>query len=312
VRLLELSAKGLNLQRSIADGGHALRSAQAAAWGDVPCDGDVFHAERELSQLVTYLINCAYGTMGEAEAARRKFAACWKADESRSLACRRTRAEQLERAAMSLSDDIALLEQWLRQDVLAVAGEDLPTRRELLAFIIEELKAREEQCPHRIRRVRRMLECSGESLLAFVGVQDAALVEAGRRLGVAEYRLRPLVRLQRLDERGVAYWQERARLQRRLGESFAAAEAAVKQVLAATVRSSSAVENLNGRMRCYFFLRRQIGPQYLELLRFYFNHRCLDRSRRHERTGRSPLQLLSRREHPHWMEMLGYQRFRRA
>jgi hypothetical protein len=220
--------------------------------------------------------------------------------------------EEDEEVLFHLPVTIALLEQWLRQDVLAVAGEDLPTRRELLAFIIEELKAREEQCPHRIRRVRRMLECSGESLLAFVGVQDAALVEAGRRLGVAEYRLRPLVRLQRLDERGVAYWQERARLQRRLGESFAAAEAAVKQVLAATVRSSSAVENLNGRMRCYFFLRRQIGPQYLELLRFYFNHRCLDRSRRHERTGRSPLQLLSRREHPHWMEMLGYQRFRRA
>jgi hypothetical protein len=312
VRLLELSAKGLDLQRSIADGGHALRSAQVAAWEDVPCDGDVFHAERELSQLVTYLTNCAYGTMGEAEAARRKLAACWKADESRSLACRRTRAEQLEKAAMALSDDICLLERWLRQDVLAVAGEDLPTRRELLAFIIEELKAREEQCPHRIRRVRRMLECSGESLLAFAGVQDAALAEAGRRLGVAKYRLRPVVRLQRLDGRGAAYWQERARLQQRLGDSFAAADAAVKQVLAATVRSSSAVENLNGRMRCYFFLRRQIGPQYLELLRFYFNHRCLYRSRRPERTGCSPLQLLSGREHPHWLEMLGYHRFRRA
>jgi hypothetical protein len=101
-------------------------------------------------------------------------------------------------------------------------------------------------------------------------------------------------------------------LQQRLGDSFVAADAAVKQVLAATVRSSSAVENLNGRMRCYFFLRRQIGPQYLELLRFYFNHRCLYRSRRLERTGCSPLQLLSGTEHPHWLEMLGYERFRRA
>jgi hypothetical protein len=312
VRLLELSDKGLDLQRSIADGGHALRSAQAAVWGDVPCDGDVFHAERELTQVVIYLTNCAYGVMGEAETARRKLAACWKAGEYRALAGRRARAEQLERAAMALSDDLTLLERWLREDVLAVAGEDLPTRRELLAFIIEELKAREEQCPHRIRKVRRMLENSTENLLAFAGVADAALAEAAGRLGMAEYQLRPILRLQRLDERGVAYWRQRARLQQMLGSSYAAAEAAVKQVLAATVRSSSAVENLNGRMRGYFFLRRQIGPQYLELLRFYFNHRCLNRSRRPERSGRSPLQLLSGTEHPHWLELLGYQRFQRA
>jgi hypothetical protein len=28
--------------------------------------------------------------------------------------------------------------------------------------------------------------------------------------------------------------------------------------------------------------------------------------------GKSPAELLSGQEHPHWLEMLGYQRFRRA
>ena len=43
VHLLELSERGLDLDYTIADGGMALRAGQRAAWGDLPCHGDVFH-----------------------------------------------------------------------------------------------------------------------------------------------------------------------------------------------------------------------------------------------------------------------------
>ena len=39
------------------------------------------------------------------------------------------------------------------------------------------------------------------------------------------------------------------------------------------VRASSLVENLNSRLRAYFFLRRQLGKDYLTLLQFFLNHR---------------------------------------
>ena len=78
------------------------------------------------------------------------------------------------------------------------------------------------------------------------------------------------------------------------------------------VRASSVVENINSRLRGYFFLRRQLGADYLELLRFFLNHRRLPRSEREERVGKRPAELLSGQEHPHWLELLGYQPFRRA
>ena len=81
---------------------------------------------------------------------------------------------------------------------------------------------------------------------------------------------------------------------------------------ARVVRASSLVENVNSRLRNYFFLRRQLGPDYLALLQFYLNHRRFERSDRQERVGKSPAELLSGREHSHWLEMLGYQRFRRV
>jgi hypothetical protein len=78
-----------------------------------------------------------------------------------------------------------------------------------------------------------------------------------------------------------------------------------------TPRASSLVENLNSRLRNYFFLRRDLGEGYLDLLRFFLNHHRFQRSRRAERVDKSPTELLTGRNHPHWLELLGFQRFHR-
>jgi hypothetical protein len=77
-------------------------------------------------------------------------------------------------------------------------------------------------------------------------------------------------------------------------------------------RASSLVENLNSRLRSYFSLRRDVGPSYLELLCFFLNPRPYLRSAKPECRGKTPTQLLTGQNHPHWLEMLGFQRFRRA
>jgi hypothetical protein len=74
-------------------------------------------------------------------------------------------------------------------------------------------------------------------------------------------------------------------------------------------RAGSLVENLNSHLRNYFFLRRHIGNDYLDLLRFFFNHHLYARSNRPERVGKSPAELLSGNDHPHWLELLGFERF---
>lgn len=63
---------------------------------------------------------------------------------------------------------------------------------------------------------------------------------------------------------------------------------AVAQAMAQTPRSSALVENLHSRLRNHFTLRRQLDGTYLDLLRFFLNHRCFLRSRRPERIGKSP------------------------
>ncbi len=78
-----------------------------------------------------------------------------------------------------------------------------------------------------------------------------------------------------------------------------------------TERTSSMIENLNSRVRPYFNLRQEIGCDYLELLRFYLNHTPFHRSRVH-RTNKTPTELLTGKAHKHWLELLGFERFKRA
>jgi hypothetical protein len=101
-------------------------------------------------------------------------------------------------------------------------------------------------------------------------------------------------------------------LNRQLAWKFHAVLGAIVNAMDETHRCSSLVENLNGRLRNYFFLRRNLGQGYLELLRFFLNHRVFMRSDRPERVGKSPMELLTGKPHPHWLELLGFELFRRS
>jgi hypothetical protein len=114
------------------------------------------------------------------------------------------------------------------------------------------------------------------------------------------------------DERDPKRWAEEAALRKQLRGPFHAVQLAIAALAEKTVRASSLVEILNSWLRSYFSLCRHLGSDYLALLQFYLNHRRLERSDRPERVGKTPAELLTGQPHPHWLEMLGHTRFRRA
>jgi hypothetical protein len=95
-------------------------------------------------------------------------------------------------------------------------------------------------------------------------------------------------------------------------DQFDGIEDAVIVALYSTERTSSMIENLNGRVRRHLYCRQESGHGFLNLLRFYINHTPFLRSTRAERHKKSPAEILSGKPHPHWLEMLGYERFKRA
>jgi hypothetical protein len=311
VHLLELAARGLRVDYTIADAGLALRAGQQAAWGDVPCHGDIFHPEKSLQELCTFLGNRARGCVAARQKIEHKYQQIERSCKRQTLGRKLAQARREEHQALTLAADVRVLTEWMEQDVLALAGGPLAEREELYDFLVAELQRYQADCPQRIGPLVRMLRNQRTNLLAFVEVLQEKFSEIAQRFAVPLTTVQALCEIEALDKQSALSWQRTARWQKILKDRWYPIHQAVLEAMAQTPRASSLVENLNSRLRSYFFLRRQIGHGYLDLLRFLLNHRRFLRSDRPERVGKSPVELLTGHRHPHWLELLGYTRFHR-
>jgi hypothetical protein len=314
IRLLELQERGFAPRATIADFGTGIRAGQKRALPDVPCRGDVFHALHEITPVVRYLENRAYDTIAahdKLEQKKTKLQRQARRDQIgqvQALSRKASMAVQAQAQAVALADDVALLARWLHRDVFAVSALPYDDRCALFDFILAELQAREPLCPQRLGSLCTLLKNHRDQLLAFAAQLDQDLANLAAEFQVPVTVVRELLDLQALDQRQPQRWQREAALRQQLGHHFYHLQQAVHDLAMHVVRASSVIENINSRLRNYFFLRRQLGSDYLGLLQFFLNHRRFLRSDHPERVDKSPAELLTGQTHPHWLEMLDYTR----
>jgi hypothetical protein len=315
IRLLEAQDRGLAPKATIADFGGAIRVGQKQALPAVPCRGDVFHALQALRPVVTYLENRAYDTMAahdklqQQKTKLQRQARRDQVSQVQTLGRKTFLAAQAQAQAIALADDVALLARWLHHEVFAVSGLPYADRCALFDFILRELQARQALCPHRLGPVCSLLSNHRDQLLAFADQLERDLVHLAADFQVPLGVVRALLELEVLDPRQPQRWHQEAALRQRLRHRFYLLQEAVHDLAQQVVLASSVIENLNSRLRSYFFLRRHLGSDYLVLLQFFLNHRRFLRSEHPERVDKSPAELLTGQRHPHWLEMLGYTRF---
>jgi hypothetical protein len=307
VRLLELQAHGFAPEAIICDAGSGLRAGQELALPDTPRRGDVFHVLHEVTPLVASLESRAYQALETCVQLEQKQAQYqWQHGRcDASLSQKLRYAGPAAEGAVALADDVATLVGWLRRDIVALAGPDHPTRCALYDFVVAELRARAAQGPDRLRKACTYLANQRDAVLAFAQQLDSDLAALAVEFQVAVPVVRAVLHTQESSPHDERRWAAEAALRQQLRGRFYAVSQAVAAVARNTVRASSVVENLNSRLRNYFFLRRHLGADYLHLLQFFLNHRRFLRSDHPEREDRSPAELLTGQHHAHWLELLG-------
>ena len=311
--LLDVMGQGFAPKYTIADGGSGLRAGQKAVMPETPCHGDVFHIQQQFEQVANGLARRVQG--GETrllKQAQQMSKTSLKDIVEQRLVIQQFQSKQREQALAFLVQDVKTLLDWFSHDVLALAGPPLAVRQELFDFIVSELQQREDERYPAIRKLRKALRNQRDQLLAFAGVLDQKLADIAKDFELPLQAIRDVCRLHRQHKTSNTYWERWNQLHSQLSGKFHGLMEAVGEALKQTPRASSMVENLNSRLRNYFFLRRSLGDSYLSLLQFFCNHRCFIRSRVPARVGKSPKQLLTGQPHPHWLELLGFERFQRA
>ncbi len=314
IHLWDLEKKGFNPERIIADNGDGLRAGHKLALPHIPCDADNFHVTKTLIELRRYFRN----RLKTAISYRKQLEDKMEKEKTKSLGQYQKYSHKLglagrhEAKIKNISTTIDTLFSWMEHDILNKAGPNSATRYELFDFVVSEFKKIEKIHPHRIRPVRVTLQNQKNLLLAFSEVLDNKFEKIADRFSCSLKTVWEICELQRCDHTSMNYAVRRVPLILLLGEKLDNIEDAVINAMNQTERTSSMIENFNSRLSPYFFLRREIGYGYLDLLRFYLNHTPFLRSKKSHRVGKTPTEILTEKPHQHWLEMLGLERFKRA
>ena len=220
-------------------------------------------------------------------------------------------SQKHEKEIRYLSESIDTLVSWVEHDIFNMAGPKPSVRRELFDFVVSEFKNLEKIHPHRIRSVRITMKNQRDLLLAYADVLNKKFIPIAKKHSLSLTTIWKMCELQRCKQGSDHYAIRSLPLQFKLNKKYDEVEDAVIAAMNSTERTSSLVENLNSRLRPYFFLRREIGNGYLDLLKFYLNHTPFMRSENPERVGKSSAEILMNCPHDHWLSLLGFKQFKR-
>ncbi|TGN99835.1 hypothetical protein PN36_33120 [Candidatus Thiomargarita nelsonii] len=254
----------------------------------------------------------AYGAITRCFKLEQQMVKAKKKKKGNTLSTALVKARTEEMLAIELADDVQILTDWLHNDVFALAGPSQATRLELFDFFVDSLHELTSLKKWKIEPVWHSLVNQRDDLLRFAYRLVQQFEDLAKSFRCGSDIVRNMLSLQQQKPLTNGYWYKATGLHSMLGDRFFHLQEAVGNLVDGFHRASSLVENFNSRLRPYFFLRRNIGPAYLDLLRFFLNHTSFMRSEKPERVGKSPAELLTGQAHPHWLEMLGFTRFKKS
>ena len=153
------------------------------------------------------------------------------------LSAKLTQARKNEAELLNLAADIRILLYWLRIDVLSLAGPEWAERMELIDFMIEELKLREDKAHKGIRKLRIALDNQKEDLLAFAQILDQKLADIAHKFQISLSQVRQVCLLMKESLSTNIYWQKWNQLYQLLSEKFLPVKEAVESAMASTQAS---------------------------------------------------------------------------
>ncbi len=292
---------GLELEVSISDAGTGLNAGIPKAFPGICVQPDVFHELHPVGAEVARLERKAEKlTADEAGLEKR----------ARGKHPRKKTLEQLEQIhekveeAVREYDLLRILFCWL-VELTGFSGYSFQDACLLVEWVLSEMDASFPNRAKLLTQTKKLRE-KLPRLLSFLQRMEEGFAAAALEKGIPPEAFHMMYMQKAFHASSREYIRIEYSLGELLGEDYITAREEFTRILDSTKRASSLVENLNSRIRVYMNLKRMVPGNYFTLLKVYFNTRKYHRSRVTGRVGKSPLELLTGKEYPGFLEVLGY------
>ena len=311
--------QGLDLYIVVKDAALGIEAGVREIFPGAEQRDDCFHALYEMGKLKRQLEQRAYGAIrrvDEIQASIDKLKYRGRADKRRQLAQKQRWEQQRCDEAIELFDPFEAAQ---RQATEAMEVVDLERgilrdaswmRAEIQAAAAKMLDMDDDKC----RKVGRYINNRAPGLSLYAQQMNAELAEVASRYGWQVTILACIILrlIAELDRRKRMWCRRQDRqyllgaygvLKQMAGPDTDAVLSDVEQVFIHRYRASSAIEGFNAALRPYLYVHKGVTQGFLELFRFYYNHRQR-RWGRHK--GTSAHEALTGETVGDWLTWLGY------
>ena len=317
----ELSAcqeQGLDMKVVVKDAALGIAAGVREVFPDAQQRDDCFHALYEMSKVRNILEKRAYGAMARVE----EYVAGLGKLSPRHSSKRRKLAQRLRwarhrcDAAVELHDqfEVAQLRAAEAMETVDLQGGQLRRAATMQSEIEQAATTMMVLDEHKCRKVGRYLKNRAPGLALYAIEMNQHLADLSSQHGQSPVMLACIILRLVADlgrRRRPWCWRRDqrhllgafAKLKHLVGDQADMILAEVDQVFQRRHRASSAIEGFNAALRPYLYVHKGVTQGFLELFRFYYNHR-IRRWGRHK--GTSAHEALTGDKIEDWLVELGY------
>ena len=295
-------SRGLAPDVNVSDGASGLKKGVEQAFPGMLQQADVFHMLRNLGREVKGIEKYALSELKAYYDAQYKIFVRKRGKPDKKVGNLYWKLKGEIDGILHRTDEVLILFDWLQESV-GFTGDCYERSKRICEWILDEMSQRFPERQKYQQAIQSFRAHLGE-LLSFLLRLEQKMAEKSKdfpRIDISDFRL---MYQQRRTTSNQAWECMEVRLWRRFGNRLPEAREVLEKMLRSTHRASSMIENLNGRLRCFMNLKREIPEQFLILIKVYFNTKKQMRSRHEEWKGTSALERLTGKRTPEFLDIV--------
>ena len=301
--LEKYKARGLQPAVNVSDNGSGLRKGIQEAFPAVSLQADAFHMLRDLGVEIQHIDKYCINKLDEYYKLKNRIVRDIGKKIPNKIWAKKYELEESIPLILRQVDEINILYEWLKEYV-NFSGMPYIQNLSLCTWILDEMRRRFPEKVKFQRAVCTFLHHLPELLSFLKVVQEKIKVksEEYNHIDVHDFMLL-CQHMYCYNDITTNNYVER-RLYRRFKEHLSEACHAIDEIVKSIHRASSMIENVNGRIRCFINLKREIPEHFMILIKVFFNTKKPVRSRRKDWKNKSAAERLTGKCYPEFLDIV--------